>query len=152
MKNILYFIVVGSLFLGISCTSNNNKSQNDMKQQKEKKGGIVFYATEQLDSVADFYMNEVGCELWLVQGVCKFLEHGNMLFGFCKSDHVDKESVITFFYPQKKQVDEMYKKMENIAEEKPKMNPRFNIYHFYARDPEGRSIEFQYFDHELKDY
>jgi penicillin V acylase-like amidase (Ntn superfamily) len=75
-----------------------------------------------------------------------------MLFGFCKSDHVDKESVITFFYPQKKQVDEMYKKMEYIAEEKPKMNPKFNIYHFYARDPEGRSIEFQYFDHELKDY
>ncbi len=152
MKNILYLIVVGFLFLGISCTSNNSKTQKTMKQQTEKKGGIVFYATKQLDSVADFYMNEVGCELWLDQGACKILKHGNMLFGFCKSDHVDKESVITFFYPQKEQVDEMYQKMKNIAEEKPKMNPKFNIYHFYATDPEGRSVEFQYFDHELREY
>jgi predicted lactoylglutathione lyase len=152
MKNIFSLIVIGVLVLGISCTSNNSKTQNDMKQQKEKNGGIVFYATEQLDSVANFYMNEVGCELWLDQGACKILKHGNMLFGFCKSDHVDKQSVITFFYPQKEKVDEMYRNMEKIAKEKPKMNPKFNIYHFYATDPEGRSIEFQYFDHELKEY
>ena len=152
MKNIFSLIVVGLLVLGISCTSNNSKTQKDMKQQKEKNGGIVFYATEQLDSVANFYMNEIGCELWLDQGACKILKHGNMLFGFCNSDHVDKQSVITFFYPQKEKVDEMYRKLEKIAKEKPKMNPKFSIYHFYATDPEGRSIEFQYFDHELKEY
>lgn len=152
MKHLLKPVLIGILFIGIACSSNNSKNQNNMKHQKDKNGGIVFYATEQLDSVADFYLNKVGCELWLDQGACKILKHGNMLFGFCKSDHVDKESVITFFYPQKEKVDEMYQKLEGIAEEKPKMNPKFNIYHFYAKDPEGRSIEFQYFDHELKDY
>lgn len=75
-----------------------------------------------------------------------------MLFGFCKSDRIDKDGVLTFFYPEKTRVDSMYGKLRDIAEHQPKMNPKFNIYHFYARDPEGRSIEFQYFDHELKAY
>ena len=123
-----------------------------MEKRTNKNGGIVFFATEKLDSVTDFYIDKVGCELWLDQGACKILKHGNMLFGFCKSDHTDKEAVITFFYPEKEMVDSIYKQMESIAEEKPEMNPKFNIYHFYGRDPENRSIEFQYFDHELKAY
>ena len=54
-----------------------------------------------------------------------------MLFGFCNSDHVDKDAVITFFYPDKQHVDQMYEQLKNRAVDPPKMNPKFHIYHFY---------------------
>jgi catechol-2,3-dioxygenase len=142
------------LFLTVVLFSCKTDKSTDMTTVKDsnKQGGIVFLRTQELDSVSEFYTKRIGCELWLDQGNCKILKHGNMLFGFCQSDQIDKEGVITFFYPEKSTVDSMYNKMENLADSQPKMNPRFNIYHFYAKDPEGRSIEFQYFNHELKDY
>jgi len=125
-----------------------------MSTQKDslKNGGIVFFKTTMLDTLAQFYTREVGCSLWLDQGACKIFQHGNMLFGFCRADEPDKQGVITFFYPQREQVDTMYEQLQSIAREKPKMNERFHIYHFYAKDPEGRLIEFQYFDHGLNPY
>lgn len=152
MRPLTKKIFLSILTIFIACNTINPQNQSDMQKKINKNGGIVFFATEKLDSIAEFYIEKVGCELWLDQGACKILKHGNMLFGFCKSDHVDKEAVITFFYPEKEMVDNMYNQMEEIAEDKPKMNSKFNIYHFYGRDPENRSIEFQYFDHELKDY
>jgi catechol-2,3-dioxygenase len=152
MKNVFLHAVITFMLIlgGIAHGQTHSKYEN--MEQENKNGGIVFLATQDLEKVADFYKNKVGCEMWLDQGACKILKHGNMLFGFCNSDHVDKEGVITFFYPAKEKVDVMYSKLQDIAEDKPKMNPKFRIYHFYAKDPEGRSIEFQYFDHELKDY
>ena len=123
-------------------------TQND----SVKDGGIVFFRTTMLDRLTDFYTGHVGCSLWLDQGACKIFRHGNMLFGFCRADEADKQGVITFFYPTQQQVDSMYERMQSIARDQPKMNERFNIYHFYAEDPEGRSIEFQYFDHPLNPY
>jgi hypothetical protein len=46
-------------------------------------------------------------------------------------------------------VDRFYKKFKDLAEEPPKINERYRIYHFYARDPEGRRLEFQRFLHEI---
>src|SRR6056297_2588837 len=133
------FLFILTIFIAGNPVKSQNKS--DMEKNTNINGGIVFFATEKLDSVTDFYIEKIGCELWLDQGACKILKHGNMLFGFCKSDHVDKGAVITFFYPEKEMVDKMYSRMKNIAEDKPKMNPKFNIYHFYGLDPENRSIE-----------
>ena len=152
MRQIAKFVFSSILTIFIAFNPVKSQNQSNMEKRINKNGGIVFFATEKLDSVSDFYIEKVGCHLWLDQGACKILKHGNMLFGFCKSDHVDKEAVITFFYPEKEMVDSIYNQMEEIAEDKPKMNPKFNIYHFYGRDPENRSIEFQYFDHELKNY
>mgnify|MGYP006896941409 CR=1 FL=1 len=152
MSRLAKFSFMSVLTIIIACNPVISQNHNNMEKTTNKNGGIVFFATEKLDSIADFYIEKVGCELWLDQGACKILKHGNMLFGFCKSDHVDKEAVITFFYPKKEMVDSIYKQMEKYAEDDPKMNPKFNIYHFYGRDPENRTIEFQYFEHELKEY
>ena len=122
------------------------------QMDSSKNGGIVFFRTTKLDRLASFYTDRVGCALWLDQGACKIFRHGNMLFGFCRADEADMQGVITFFYPSRKQVDSMYERFSSIAREEPKMNERFNIYHFYAEDPEGRLIEFQYFDHPLNPY
>ena len=147
-------ILIFFIFVSVGCKTDNSENMTTKKTdtRHNKPGGIVFLRTHHLDSIVDFYMENVNCNIWLDQGKCKILKHGNMLFGFCESDKIDKEGVITFFYPEKSKVDTMYTKLQDVANHPPKMNPDFRIYHFYAKDPEGRSIEFQYFDHKLKDY
>ncbi len=119
---------------------------------KKKDGGIIFLRTAQLEKITDFYIDSVGCTLWLDQGGCRIFRHGNMLLGFCGSDKAETEGVITFFYPGKEGVDLAYEKFKNIADDPPKENPKYRIYHFYAEDPEGRVVEFQAFLHDLKPY
>ena len=155
MKNYAFLIL--SLFFLLFLDSfkiSPNKHLQAMTGHEDslKNGGIVFFRTTQLDTLARFYTSQVGCSLWLDQGACKIFRHGNMLFGFCRADEADIQGVITFFYPSREQVDSMYERFSSIARDEPKMNERFNIYHFYAEDPEGRSIEFQYFDHPLNPY
>jgi len=53
--------------------------------------------------------------------------------------------MLTFFYDDKSDVDRMYSKFSQLADEEPRDNPKYPIYHFFAKDPEGRVIEFQYF-------
>ncbi|MEN6445381.1 MAG: nitroreductase family protein, partial [Candidatus Cloacimonas sp.] len=45
-----------------------------------------------------------------------------------------------------------YTKLKSIAKTAPKPNLSFTIYNFWATDPEGRSLEFQCFEHQLKPY
>jgi len=45
----------------------------------------------------------------------------------------------------------MYSKFIDTAEGAPQISERYNIYHFYARDPDGRRLEFQRFLHDLPD-
>ena len=68
-----------------------------------------------------------------------------MLFGFCQRDKNDLGSLLTFFYQSKDMVDEMYERIKDLAESSPKDNKYYRIYHFYAKDPDDRPIEFQYF-------
>ena len=121
-------------------------------ENQNKPGGIVFIRTANLDTLKDFYIDRVGCTLWLDQGGCAIFQHGNMLLGFCKADEPEIEGVYTFFYTHKNQVDVMYEKFKELADGPPRDNPKYLIYHFYATDPEGRSIEFQYFQNEIKDF
>jgi predicted lactoylglutathione lyase len=133
-------------------TKNDNMAPQENKKQNHP-GGIVFFSTQHLNEVSDFYITKIKCDLWLDQGACQILKHGNQLLGFCKSEEkIDTNGIITFFYPEKEQVDSMYKKFKNIAVSEPRMNEKFNIYQFFAKDPEGRTLEFQYFNHELKEY
>ncbi len=111
--------------------------------------GILFLRTKKYHEIQEFYVRKIGCGLWLDQGSCVIFRHGNQLIGFCDRDEADTGGVLTFFYPTKKHVDEVYEAIKDSAESPPKMNEQYRIYHFYARDPEGRSIEFQTFDHHV---
>lgn len=117
--------------------------------------GIVFFATRELDILDDFYRRVIGCTLWLDQGGCRIYQHGNFLLGFCQRDRIEIDGVITFFYPSDRDVDQMYQKLRESAEAAPVYNARYDIYHFFARDPEGRKVEFQCFrgtiDHVFKE-
>ncbi|MDP2172922.1 MAG: nitroreductase family protein [Candidatus Cloacimonadaceae bacterium] len=114
--------------------------------------GIVFMQTRDLTGMVEFYGDKLGMELWLDQGGCCIMQSGNMLLAFCQRDKIDSRGVITFFYPDRAGVDEMYQKLAVCAKDRPKLNPVYNIYHFYASDPEGRKIEFQCFEQEIKPY
>jgi hypothetical protein len=58
--------------------------------------------------------------------------------------------VITFFSETRDYVDMMYDILQDIATTTPAENLTYRIYQFYATDPEGRTLEFQSFLHDLK--
>ena len=68
-----------------------------------------------------------------------------MLFGFCQRDRAEMEGLLTFFVESRMEVDDFYHRFRKTALSPPKENPEYRIYHFFARDPEGRMIEFQKF-------
>jgi nitroreductase len=111
--------------------------------------GILFTSTQDLNQIRKFYQAKIGMTLWLDQGDCVILKHGNFLVGFCKGEEKSLGGVITFFYETKDEVDAIYQKLESDADGSPQVNEKFKIYHFYAQDPEGRRLEFQCFLHPL---
>ena len=114
--------------------------------------GILFFGTKDLKTVREFYLTKTGAALWLEQKDCIILKHGNLLLGFCQGKTCDTEGIITFFYPDKEGVDKAFDTMKERAETAPKTNERYRIYHFFAKDPEDRTIEFQCFLHPLEPY
>ena len=77
--------------------------------------GIIFFQTKKIDELTEFYMNKVGCKLWLDQGGCKIFQFENMLFGFCQRENVDDQGMITFYYPSHEEVNQMYRQLKDIA-------------------------------------
>ena len=109
--------------------------------------GIQFHRTTKLEALRDFYQQLIGMEVWLEQDDCAILKHENFLLGFCEGVESDTSGIITFFYREKERVDEMYRKLADRATSEPEANDKYNIYHFLARDPEERAVEFQCFLH-----
>ena len=108
--------------------------------------GIVFLKTNKLKEIVDFYINEIGAKIWVDQGDCVILKHGNFIFGFCEREgDITKGWLLTFFYQTKEEVDQMYTKLKHRADSKPKKSEKYKIYQFYAKDPENRPLEFQVF-------
>jgi nitroreductase len=114
--------------------------------------GIIFFKTKMLEKLKDFYTREIGCQIWLKQADCIIFKHDNLLFGFCQRDKADTDNMITFFFDSKKDVDSFYKKFKSVADSAPAFNKKYNIYQFFARDPEGRILEFQYFEHTIQNF
>ncbi len=107
--------------------------------------GIIFFKTRDLNRIRDFYTQMVGMEVWLEQQDCVIMKHDNLLLGFCQREEMENQGVITFFYENTDQVYNMYKKFRTEALAEPVVNEKYNIYHFFIRDPEGRLVEFQTF-------
>lgn len=118
----------------------------------DNSGGIVFFRTTQLDSVIQFYTSKVDCEIWYEKENCKILKHGNMLIGFCQSDVADTSAMITFFYNSQQMVDDKFNELQELATTEPVIYEKYNIYQFFATDPDNRNIEFQYFLDSIKAY
>ncbi|WP_458205384.1 VOC family protein [Haladaptatus sp. NG-SE-30] len=108
---------------------------------------IVFFASESRAETVSFYTDRLGAEVWLKQPDCTILKYDNLLFGFCQRDSADTEGILTFVTDDREGVDRLYDELADCAREKPAGNPRYDIYHFFADDPEGRAVKVQTFDH-----
>ena len=111
--------------------------------------GIVFLRTEDLKRIVGFYTDLVGMSVWLEQPGITILRHENLLIGFQQHSTSDIAGVVTFFYPARSQVDGMSEVLRGVATGPPRTNEHYRIYQFFARDPDGRLIEFQQFLHDL---
>jgi hypothetical protein len=111
--------------------------------------GVVFFNTLELEDLTEFYTQRVGAELWMDQVDCRIFRHGQFLFGFCQREESERCGILTFVYPDREGVDRMYERFLDEALDAPRDNPRYPIYNFFARDPEGRLIEFQVFTGEV---
>ena len=112
---------------------------------------ITFFATTDLSRVVEFYVETVGADAWLEQPDCTILKYDNQLLGFCEWEEADTEGIITFVYPDREGVDEMYGELADRARDEPHENDTYDIYQFFAEDPDGRAVEFQTFLHQTDD-
>ncbi|PSQ18035.1 glyoxalase [Halobacteriales archaeon QS_8_69_26] len=111
--------------------------------------GIVFFRTEDPGPVVSFYTESVGAEVWLEQPGCTILEHGGFKFGFCERDVTETCGILTFYYEDRAAVDGMYEELSDHARGPPEENEQYDIYQFFAEDPDGRTAEFQTFLHPI---
>ncbi|MFC6786238.1 VOC family protein [Halobaculum halobium] len=120
--------------------------------------GIVFFRTADRKRVVDWYREVADADVWLEQPGCTILERGDFRFGFCDADdagddadHGDaaSEGILTFVYSDRAGVDRAHDRVGDAAREQPHVNGRYDIYQFFADDPDGRAAEFQTFLHDL---
>lgn len=111
--------------------------------------GIVFFKTQALEALRSFYVERIGASVWLDQGDCLIFRHGQFLFGFCQREQTDLCGMLTFYYDTRTEVDQMHAQLHDIAVTEPVLNPKYNIYQFFATDPDGRTLEFQFFNHAI---
>jgi len=110
-------------------------------------GIITFLGTKDLQATNRFYQEILDLELIKDQKVCKIYSvTKDSSLGFC--EHIEptvkeKSPIITFLCSS---VDKQYNKLRKrgiIIEELPKVNKKYNIYHFFIKDPNGYTLEFQ---------
>ncbi|MFC4447935.1 VOC family protein [Halorussus aquaticus] len=112
---------------------------------------ITFFATTDSERIVEFYTDTVGADVWLEQPDCTILKYDNQLLGFCERDEADTEGIVTFVYPDRESVDAMYETLADRARDEPHENETYEIYQFFATDPDGRTVEFQTFLHPTDD-
>jgi catechol 2,3-dioxygenase-like lactoylglutathione lyase family enzyme len=111
---------------------------------------VVWVYTEDLEATSRFYGTMLGLSVVLDQGGCQIFRMGASGFlGVCRvrpGRQVEpKGVVITFVTPD---VDAWHRHLleHGVQPEGPPENkPAFNIYGFFARDPNGYLLEFQRF-------
>jgi catechol 2,3-dioxygenase-like lactoylglutathione lyase family enzyme len=112
--------------------------------------GIIFFKSEQLNQIVRFYTEVLGMSIWLEQDDCSILQYGNLLIGFCQRETTETEGMITFVFETRQEVDRIFAELDEREKTPPKENSKYNIYQFFASDPDGRTLEFQAFLHPVK--
>jgi catechol 2,3-dioxygenase-like lactoylglutathione lyase family enzyme len=110
--------------------------------------GLVFFRTADRERVIEFYTDRLGFDEWLEQeGGCTILQRANLLVGFCDADAAESEGIVTVAVENRAAVDALYEDLADVARAEPAENEAFDIYQFFAEDPDGRAVEVQTFLH-----
>ncbi len=113
---------------------------------------ITFLHTNDLDATSHFYEDILGLPLVRDQGVCRIYKTSeNAYLGFCThlETPVTKSIILTLVTPS---VDTWYETLLAKGVEivnPPAHNPKYQIYHFFFKDPDGYTLEIQHFDEPL---
>jgi len=108
--------------------------------------GIVFFRTASRERVVEFYTARLGFGIWLEQEAgCTILRRDNLLLGFCDGEESETEGIVTVVVEDEAAVDGLYDDLADVAREPPARNEAFDIYQFFADDPDGRTVECQTF-------
>ena len=116
---------------------------------------ITFLYTQDLVQTARFYEEIIGLDLKLDQRTCRIYQiTQDSYLGFCQRaaavSLADPEGPVVILTIVTAGVDEWYQflKEKNLQpEHPPAINPDYDIYHFFLRDPNGYLIEIQQFLH-----
>jgi len=110
---------------------------------------VTFLYTRDLAGSAAFYGEVLGLPLVLDQGTCRIFQVcPNAFVGLCENPQAVANSsdvILTLVTPA---VDAWYQHLlsEGVPIEKPPIyNPKYNIEHFFIRDPNGYLVEIQKF-------
>ena len=111
---------------------------------------VTFLQTKDLEGTAVFYETILELPLILDQAACRIYGVGGGAFlGFCRHLTSGEKTSGVILTLVSQDVDGWYAflKQKGVAIEKPpQFNPKFNIYHFFLRDPNGYLIEIQRFE------
>ena len=108
---------------------------------------VTFLYTSDLAETARFYEDMIGLPLVLDQGSCRIYRvSADGFLGFCARRGAQPSGVIVTFVTQ--DVDDWYTRLRArgvVFEKAPTLNPDYNIYHCFLRDPNGYLLEIQRF-------
>lgn len=110
---------------------------------------ITFFYTRDLTSTAHFYESIMGLPLTRDQGDCRIYQVADSAYiGFCERASAPEkpQGIIICFVTS--DVDGWYENLKGKGvqfEKLPDINPQYNIYHCFLRDPNGYLIEIQRF-------
>ena len=110
---------------------------------------VTFLYTRDLASTTHFYEDILGLQLALDQGDCRIYRVSrDSYLGFCRRAVTPQEPtgvILTLVTPD---VDEWHRFLSDRGvtfDKPPSLNPKYNIYHCFLRDPNGYLIEIQRF-------
>lgn len=110
---------------------------------------LTFLYTRDLTTTHHFYTQIIGLEMVLDQGSCRIYRAArNAFLGFCQRAEAPAEpqGIIFTFVTQDVDGWHEYLAKEGVEITKgPTFYEEYNIYHIFARDPNGYDLEFQRF-------
>ena len=114
---------------------------------------ITFLHSNELEATRYFYSEILGLKLARDQETCLIFEVTKTAYlGFC--EHIvpiqpGRRIILTLVTEDVDHWYELLKDKNVNMMEAPKANPKYQIYHFFLRDPDGHLIEIQKFDNPL---
>jgi catechol 2,3-dioxygenase-like lactoylglutathione lyase family enzyme len=116
---------------------------------------ITFLYTRDLEKAAHFWEEVMGLPLKLDQGSCRIYQVGRDAYiGFCqragaaqRTSPEARHVILTLVTPEVDEWAHYLSEQGVVFEKPPAVNPEYNIYHCFLRDPDGNLIEIQRFLH-----
>lgn len=110
---------------------------------------VTFLYTRDLEKSTHFYEALMGLELVLDQGACRIYQVSDQGYlGICQSSEAPEQPQGIIFTFATHEVDQWYQYLSDQGVEfdkPPAVNPKFNLYHCFLRDPNGYLLEIQQF-------